>query len=67
VNVNDIVAARIEAARRQAEAAKRRRAELAAARKRGLAARHAARLRHQASVAQQATEQPENNPIKETP
>lgn len=45
MNVNDIVAARIEAARRKAEAAQRRRAELAAARRRGLAARHAAKLR----------------------
>jgi hypothetical protein len=48
VNVNDIVAAKIEAARARAEATKRRRAAFAAARKRGLAARHAAKLRNQA-------------------
>ena len=52
MNVNDIVAAKIEAARLRAEAAKRRRAALAAARQRGLAARHAQRLRNQASVGQ---------------
>lgn len=50
MNVNDIVAEKIAAARARAEANKRRRAALAAARKRGLAIRHAQRLRNQASV-----------------
>jgi len=50
MNVNDVVAAKVEAARLRAEAAKRRRAALAAARQRGLAHRHAAKLRNQASV-----------------
>jgi hypothetical protein len=45
VNVDDVVQARIDAARRKAEAGKLRRAELATARRRGLAARHAAKLR----------------------
>jgi len=45
-NVNDIVAARIEAARRKIAADKRRREELAAARKKGLGYRHATKLRH---------------------
>lgn len=46
MNVDDVVAARIEAARVRAQATKRRREELSAARRRGLAARHAAKLRH---------------------
>jgi hypothetical protein len=46
MDVNDIVAAKVEAARLRAEAAKRRRAALAAARQRGLALRHAAKLRN---------------------
>ena len=46
MNVDDIVAAKIAAARARAENAKRRRAALAAARQRGLAQRHAAKLRH---------------------
>ncbi|MEH0445456.1 hypothetical protein QA811_17790 [Streptomyces sp. B21-102] len=49
MNVNDIVAAKIEAARARAEAAKRRRAALAAARQRGLAHRHAQKLRNLAA------------------
>lgn len=49
MNVNDIVAEKIAAARARAEAAKRRRAALAAARQRGLAHRHAAKLRRQAN------------------
>jgi hypothetical protein len=44
VNVDDVVAEKIAAAR--AEAAKRRRATLAAARQRGLGFRHAAKLRN---------------------
>lgn len=51
MNVNDIVAARIEAARRKAEAAQRRREELAAARRKGLGYRHAQRLRNLAQAA----------------
>lgn len=50
MNVDDVVAEKIAAARARAEAAKRRRAALAAARKRGLAIRHAAKLRNQASA-----------------
>ncbi|MER8197043.1 hypothetical protein ABTY00_24135 [Streptomyces microflavus] len=49
MNVDDVVAARIEAARIRIQAAKRRREELAAARKRGLAARHATKLRYLAA------------------
>lgn len=54
MNVDDVVAEKIAAARIRAENAKRRRAALAAARQRGLAARHAqklARLRTQESNA----------------
>jgi hypothetical protein len=50
MNVDDIVAEKIAAARCRAENAKRRRAALAAARQRGLAHRHAAKLRNQASA-----------------
>ncbi|MBL3670259.1 hypothetical protein JL475_30645 [Streptomyces sp. M2CJ-2] len=50
MNVDDIVAEKIAAARRRAEAAKARRAALNAARQRGLAHRHAQRLRNQASA-----------------
>ncbi|MGW1892118.1 hypothetical protein ACWCP6_17940 [Streptomyces sp. NPDC002004] len=46
MNVDDIVAEKIAAARARVEATKRRRAALAAARQRGLAARHAQRLRN---------------------
>ncbi|MFC8201306.1 hypothetical protein ACFUTV_38805 [Streptomyces sp. NPDC057298] len=49
MNVDDVVAEKIAAARARAEAAKRRRAALNAARQRGLAARHAAKLRNQAA------------------
>lgn len=49
MNVDDIVAEKIAAARARAEAAKRRRATLAAARQRGLGFRHAAKLRNQAN------------------
>lgn len=49
MNVDDVVAEKIAAARRRAEAAKARRAALNAARQRGLAHRHAQRLRNQAS------------------
>ncbi|MGW6142145.1 hypothetical protein [Streptomyces sp. NPDC055140] len=46
MNVDDIVAAKIAAARARAEAAKRRRATLTAARQRGLSHRHAQKLRN---------------------
>ncbi|WP_326593855.1 hypothetical protein [Streptomyces brevispora] len=61
MNVDDVVAARIEAARVRIQAAKRRREELSAARRRGLAARHANKLRNlrdseaRAAVGQQPT------------
>ncbi|MGW2584512.1 hypothetical protein ACWCYZ_24835 [Streptomyces virginiae] len=45
MNVNDIVAERIEQARVKAEQKKRRRAALAEARQHGLQARHTAKLR----------------------
>ncbi|MEH0578961.1 hypothetical protein QBA54_31830 [Streptomyces sp. B21-108] len=50
MNVDDVIAEKIAAARARAEAAKRRRAALAAARQRGLAHRHAQKLRNQASA-----------------
>ncbi|MFI1148707.1 hypothetical protein [Streptomyces sp. NPDC020817] len=46
MNVDDIVAERIEQARRKAAARKRAREELAEARRRGLAQRHAQKLRN---------------------
>lgn len=46
MNVDDVVAEQIQAARIRIAAAKRRRDELGAARRRGLAARHAAKLRN---------------------
>ncbi|WP_236244522.1 hypothetical protein [Streptomyces sp. CC210A] len=46
MNVNDIVAVRIQAARWKAAQQQRRRADLAAARQRGLTARHAQKLRN---------------------
>lgn len=49
MNVDDVVAEKIAAARARAEANKRRRAALAANRQRGLALRHAQRLRNQAN------------------
>lgn len=49
MNVDDIVAEKVAAARARAEANKRRRAALAANRQRGLAIRHAQRLRNQAN------------------
>ncbi|MFD3929561.1 hypothetical protein [Streptomyces sp. NPDC058614] len=50
MNVDDVLAEKIAAARAHAEAAKRRRAALKAVRQRGLAFRHAAKLRNQASA-----------------
>lgn len=46
MNVDDLVAARIEAARLKIQNDKRRRAELAEARKHGIAQRHAQKLRN---------------------
>lgn len=63
MNVDDVVAEKIAAARRKAEAAKRQRAALAAARQRGLALRHAAKLRRQANRGDTPTTA---NPEKET-
>jgi hypothetical protein len=54
VNVDDIVRAKIEAARRKAAEEKRARAAFAAARSKGLARRHAAKLRHLAEQAEKA-------------
>ncbi|GGV13795.1 hypothetical protein [Streptomyces spectabilis] len=50
MNVDDVIAERIAAARRRIEAAKKRRAALNASRQRGLAIRHAAKLRNQAGA-----------------
>jgi hypothetical protein len=62
VNVDDIVAEKIAAARARAEAAKRRRAAFAAARQRGLAHRHAAKLRNlEASQQREASQPTEEN------
>lgn len=63
MNVNDIVAEKIAAAARRAEENKRRRAALNANRQRGLAIRHAAKLRRQASRGDTPTTA---NPEKET-
>ncbi|MET8172822.1 hypothetical protein [Streptomyces clavifer] len=65
MNVDDVVTARIEAARVRIQAAKRRREELSAARRRGLAARHAAKLRHLAAGDPAGSPAPPN-PEKET-
>lgn len=46
MNVDDVIAERIAAARARTELAKKQRAARAAARKRGVAIRHAAKLRH---------------------
>lgn len=61
MNVNDVIAARIEQARRKVQSDRKRRAQLAAARQRGIAQRHAAKLRNlraregNAAVGQQPT------------
>ncbi|MFE3475713.1 hypothetical protein ACFXOI_29525 [Streptomyces bacillaris] len=70
MNVDDVVAAKVEAARVRIQAAKRRREELAAARKRGLAARHANKLRRLAAQQQNAqpvTTDDGSTPLKENP
>ncbi|MFC8724309.1 hypothetical protein [Streptomyces bacillaris] len=55
MNVNDIVAEKIEAARRKSANNKRRREELAEARRHGLARRHAQKLAHLARAKQPLT------------
>ncbi|QYA94034.1 hypothetical protein KZO11_10090 [Streptomyces anulatus] len=64
MNVDDVVAAKVEAARVRIQAAKRRREELGAARRRGLAARHANKLRRIAAQQRDETrdETPEGDP-----
>lgn len=49
MNVEDVVAARIAAARLRIAATKKRRTSMEAARSKGLAQRHAAKLRNQAA------------------
>lgn len=49
MDVNDVVAARIAAARMRVESRKKARAAMQAARDKGLAQRHAAKLRAQAA------------------
>ncbi|MGW7440608.1 hypothetical protein [Streptomyces sp. NPDC054849] len=58
MDVDDIVRARIEAARRKATEEKKARAAFAAARSKGLARRHAAKLRHLAETAADTTKAP---------
>ncbi|MFJ2708863.1 hypothetical protein ACIO3R_37535 [Streptomyces sp. NPDC087428] len=69
MDVNDIVAEQVAAARVRIQAAKRRREELSAARRRGLAARHANKLRNlrEAEARAAVSQQPTNAPEKETP
>jgi len=64
MNVDDVVAEKIAAARARAEATKRRRAALTAARQCGLAFRHAAKLRNQnrTEVPQGPQSQQKENP-----
>ncbi|MET9099595.1 hypothetical protein [Streptomyces antibioticus] len=50
MNVDDVIAERIAAAKWRAAQEKKRRAELAAARRAGLAARHAEKLRRLAQL-----------------
>lgn len=64
MNVDDVIAEKIAAARARAEAAKRRRAAFTAARQRGLAHRHAQRLRNLATPASGVADL---NAPKETP
>lgn len=61
MNVDDVVAEKIDAARRRAEDTKRRRAALNAARQRGLAHRHAAKLRNQAAARTEVPEEPQSD------
>ena len=66
MNLDDVVAEKIAAARRRAEEAKRRRAALAANRQRGLAHRHAAKLRNQAATrTTDATAGPDDGPAND--
>lgn len=62
MNVDDIVAAKIAAARIKIQAAKQRRDDLAAARRAGLARRHAAKLRNlEASQQREASSPPKES------
>lgn len=67
MNVDDVVAAKIAAARLRAESERKARAARQAARDRGLAQRHAAKLRAQAARRPEppavATPEPEENPV----
>ncbi|WP_405841580.1 hypothetical protein [Streptomyces sp. NBC_01518] len=63
MNVDDVVAEKIAAARIRAENTKRRRAAFAVARQRGLAHRHAAKLRRLAGE----SDSPAPATPKETP
>lgn len=60
MNIDDIVAAKIAAARYRIQAATRQRNELAEARRHGIAARHAATLRRQAAEQQQDPDETEH-------
>lgn len=59
MNVDDIVAEKIAAARARVQAAKQRRDDLAAARKRGLGHRHARKLRNLAEAEQRQADEPD--------
>jgi hypothetical protein len=69
MNVNDVVAAKIAAARLRAESERKARAERKAARSKGLALRHAAKLRAQAARRPEppgvATPEPEETDMSE--
>lgn len=71
MDINDVVAERIEQARWKAAAAKRRREELAEARRRGLLLRHAQKLRNlhaqTGNVPPQQQEQPADTPPQAAP
>jgi uncharacterized protein YqfA (UPF0365 family) len=66
MNVDDVVAEKIAAARARIEANKRRRAALAAARQRGLAARHAQKLRNLSIRETDGTASPTDGPANDT-
>ncbi|MFD4524859.1 hypothetical protein ACFWP7_13225 [Streptomyces sp. NPDC058470] len=66
MNVNDIVAAKIAAARARAEETKRRRAALNAARQRGLAHRHAQKLRNLSARTTDGTATPTDGAANDT-
>lgn len=64
MNIDDLIAERIEQARIRAERARKRRAELAAARRAGLARRHAQKLRRLAQLGLDLA--PPTNPNNQT-